>query len=1401
MICSNANELKRRSSLSAVPALALTAVALLAGLGWWAGNASAGHQDAMMRERLLRQAAEIGQCINPELAGKLAFTAADKGTPAFEQLREQMIAVARASDLNTWSAAWRGDRLVFGPESYAEGHPIASPPGTVYQRPPAALLEVFKDRRPATTGPYVDEFGTWVTAYIPVLDPHNGELVMVMGTDVAAADWQARLNAARHKPMLAVFALGGALLAGFAAVRWHNRRRERNTAEFRNWIVAPAGLAMMVGLLLYGAHEYRQAADHSHQEMLRTTEQVRSEWNRQILSQVQLLRAQIDHIEHDPALLAAWLERDVSKLLALAEPGFEQLKRQYRITHSYFIAPDSTCMLRVHLPSRRGDLIDRSTMLAARRTGEDAWGAELGPLGTFTLRYVRPWKHDGSVIGYIELGMPVEHLVQQLADGMSLDLMTIIRKAHTTQEAFESGRQTFGFAGRWDAHQEFVVAHQTMAAAPKGVLRWLDAAHAPTDDHILLDARLGGRRLFCGRVHLPDAAGREVADIVVMRDVTAKLAAARSGLAMDIGLASVLFGGVLVLLWYIAGAAEGQLGALFAKLRQNEEHLSATLRSIGDAVVSTDVKGNVTDLNAVAEALTGWSVDEARGHPVTEVLRLVHSQTREVAGNPVPRVLTEGCVLGLAPHTALIARDGTERQIDDSCAPIRGADGQIAGAVLVFRDVSEEYRMREAVRESEARFRCLYVNSPDAYLLVRGGVIADCNMATEQMLRCARDKIVGQPPDAFSPELQPDGRSSAEAARERIGEAMASGRARFEWVHRRSDQTDFRVDVSLSMVTFDGERQLLVALRDITARTLAEDKLRKLSRVVEQTPASVVITDMLGRIEYVNPAFTQTTGYTFEEANGKNPRILKSGLMSEEVYAGMWRELSAGREWRGELQNRRKNGELYWELAVVSPLRDGTGRTTHYLAVKENITSRKAMEDELRSAARTDKLTGLPNRALVCDRLQQAVVRASRLKGYCFALLFLDFDRFKVINDSLGHDVGDMLLQEIAQRLRKAVRSGDSVSREARDHTTARLGGDEFVVLLDGLADPLDAVAVADRLLIALADPYELGEHRVYSTASIGIVTSNIAAESAEQVLRDADTAMYEAKLAGKARYVMFDVSMRQRVQDRMDLENALRTALEAGELFLMYQPIVSLHTGRIESFEALLRWKHPKRGLIPPDEFVPIAEECGLILPIGEWVLREACGQFARWRQRMGDAAPQSISVNLSRAQLLLQDLPRTIQRILDQTGIQPSCLHLEVTESAVAKDVETATRILNAIKATGVKLDMDDFGTGYSSMAFLHQFPIDVLKIDRSFIANIDRGRDFAALVHAVAQLAHNLNISVVAEGIETADQALILQSLECEFGQGYLFSKPIMGDDVPGFSVPPGVLPGVAAASAAS
>jgi len=431
---------------------------------------------------------------------------------------------------------------------------------------------------------------------------------------------------------------------------------------------------------------------------------------------------------------------------------------------------------------------------------------------------------------------------------------------------------------------------------------------------------------------------------------------------------------------------------------------------------------------------------------------------------------------------------------------------------------------------------------------------------------------------------------------------------------------------------------------------------------------------------------------------------------------------------------------------------------------------------ELKQAALVDRLTGLPNRELLNDRLSQLIHHTRRDPTRKFAVLFLDFDRFKVVNDSLGHSVGDMLLIAIADRLHHATRGSDTVASLG---TAARLGGDEFIVVLDQLRDYHDAARVTERLLETLRAPYNLKGHVVRTTASVGITTSAIPYNNPDEMIRDADTAMYRAKAAGKARYMLFDQKMHEDAVHRLTIEDDLRQALELNQLFLNYQPIVSLSNSAPVGFEALVRWQHPQRGLISPLEFIGLAEEIGVIVPLGYWVLSTACRQLADWRKRRPEFRDVSISVNLSRKQLAAPDLVERVAQTLAETGIRPSDLKLEITESAIMENPEEAVRVLGQIRALGVELHMDDFGTGYSSLSCLHRFPISGLKIDRAFVEDVQIRRDAAALIKAIVNLAHDLGIHVVAEGLEMPAQVAFLQALDCDLGQGFRFAKPLSAE----------------------
>lgn len=551
-------------------------------------------------------------------------------------------------------------------------------------------------------------------------------------------------------------------------------------------------------------------------------------------------------------------------------------------------------------------------------------------------------------------------------------------------------------------------------------------------------------------------------------------------------------------------------------------------------------------------------------------------------------------------------------------------------------------------------------------------------------------------------------------------------------------------------------------------RKKTEDNLRKLSRAVEQSASAVFITDRNGVIEYVNPWFCRITGYTPEEVIGKTPSILKSGETHPETHKRMRDTLLSGKEWTGELHNKKKNGETYWCLEVISPLKDDNGEITHFVAVTEDISERKQTEQTIRHLAFHDPLTGLPNRRLFTDRLHQAAASRHR-SGNTFALMLFDIDRFKTINDTLGHDIGDALLKAVAARLLASTRQGD---------TLAHMGGDEFALIALEISQPEDVAYMAEKLLTILQEPFLLFGHELLITASIGITLFPNDAPNAEALVKNADIALYRAKDLGRNNFQFFTGDMNTAMMERLRLENAMRWAIERGEFMLHYQPQVNVQSRRIHGAEALIRWKHPELGMVSPAQFIPLAEETGMIVEIGEWVLRTACAQAKAWQVA---GMPTRVAVNLSARQFHHGDLADVIAGILEEIDLGPELLEVELTEGILMEDTSQTAAILEKLHTMGVQISIDDFGTGYSSLSYLKRLPIDILKIDQSFVRDIHTDPDDRAIVNAVIALAHSLKLKVVAEGVETNEQLDFLREHACDLVQGYLFSRPITGDAV--------------------
>ncbi len=682
----------------------------------------------------------------------------------------------------------------------------------------------------------------------------------------------------------------------------------------------------------------------------------------------------------------------------------------------------------------------------------------------------------------------------------------------------------------------------------------------------------------------------------------------------------------------------------------------------------------------------------------------------------------------------------------------------------VFRE-SELVRERAALRATSERLREVFSSSPSvSYVLEWREGYWTVSWVSDNLQRLTGYSVA----DALQPGwwntcLHPD-----DVARSAIDgdELEANGRLvhEYRFFHRDGSMLWVRDELRLSSDSKGKPLRIIGVWSDITEQRAATEMLRLSAAVIDSTHDGVAITDLEGKIVSVNSAFSKITGYAREEVIGKNPRVLKSGRHRRDFYQAMWASLISSGYWQGEIWNRRRSGEIYPEWMRLNAVRNEFGELTHYVGVFTDISKLKQTEARLDYLAHHDPLTDLPNRLLVLARLQHALDAAQR-RACRVAVLFLDLDRFKMVNDSLGHSAGDELLHAVAKRFRYRLREED---------TLARLGGDEFMVLLEQTQSPGDAAVVAQGLIDALTDPFRLSSgHEIFIHASIGISLYPDDGADFMELVRNADAAMYRAKAQGNT-YGFYTEDLTRYASRRLELETRLRRALAQNEFVLYYQPVLSVSDGRLLGAEALVRWIPADGEVVSPADFIPITEETGLIVPIGEWVLHEACRQARQWLD--AGYAFETMAVNLSVVQLLRQDIHDLLRRALEETGLPAQRLELEITESKLMEQGEKTASMFDELKRLGVRLAIDDFGTGYSSLAYLKRFAIDKLKIDRSFIKDLaDDCNDFA-IASAIVAMAHALDIDVQAEGVESAAQLELLSTLGCGTYQGYLCSPPI-------------------------
>ena len=608
-------------------------------------------------------------------------------------------------------------------------------------------------------------------------------------------------------------------------------------------------------------------------------------------------------------------------------------------------------------------------------------------------------------------------------------------------------------------------------------------------------------------------------------------------------------------------------------------------------------------------------------------------------------------------------------------------------------------------------------------------------------------------------------------------------------VYWRADRTAFPVEYRSVPITKEGVTiGGVTTFDDITARKATEKELLKLQRAVEQSPVAIIITDLTGTIDYVNPCFEKNTGYTRDEVVGRNVRMLKSDKNGPSIYSDLWKTISSGQNWTGEFCSQRKDGSYFWERAFMSPVKSPEGIVTHYLAIKEDVTRERELAEKIRYQAEYDALTGIPNRMLTLDRLAQSIAHARR-SGNRVALLFIDLDNFKMVNDTLGHDTGDRLLVEASERFRSVIRESDTVGRH---------GGDEFLIVIESVAQLDAAERVARDVLNCFNRPFVLGTVELQVSPSIGVAVFPDDGADSATLLRNADVAMYAAKESGRNTYRFFLPEMNHAASERMEIDRHLAVALDNSELSLEFQPQIDLATGRVIGAEALLRWDNPTLGVISPDRFIPVAEQSGMITAMGAWVMEVACWNLRQWI----DAGHTGlhIAVNVSPRQFRVGDrdgdILALVDRLLTRYALPPKSLELEITEGLLIHPHGEVRQTLIALHGRGIRLAMDDFGTGYSSLAYLRELPFDVVKIDRSFIRDIAKDPEDRSLVQAILSMANSLGMSTIAEGVEEVEQLDFLRQHGCQIVQGYYYGRPMtaerFGRFLETFSITPPVKP---------
>ena len=797
------------------------------------------------------------------------------------------------------------------------------------------------------------------------------------------------------------------------------------------------------------------------------------------------------------------------------------------------------------------------------------------------------------------------------------------------------------------------------------------------------------------------------------------------------------------------------------ELRLRKEYFQRMFDDAPIGIAIADLDGRYLAANAAMCRMIGYGEEELKRMTYRDI-----THPDDIDENDRQRdMLLHGDNDSFQMEKRYICKDGSIVWVLMVVSTIRGPDGKALVSIGQMLDIGRIKRTEQDLLAARHQLEATLQAIPDLmFKLGLDGRYYEVYASNKELLAAPAEYLIGK---TVADVLPPD---AAEVVMSALQEAHVSGRSHGRQYQLFLDHRNlwFELSVARKPATSGNENRFIVLSRDITERKRAEEEMRIASAAFE-SKEPMIITDANSVILRVNRAFIDSTGYTAEEAVGRKPNLLKSGRHDANFFMAMWDSLIQTGRWQGEIWDRRKNGDIYPKWLTISVVKGTDGKVTHYIGTHVDISERKETEQRIENLAFFDQLTGVANRTLLLDRLKQAIAVSSRSGSYG-ALLFIDLDNFKTLNDTLGHALGDLLLKQVAKRLAYCVREGDTV---------ARVGGDEFVVVLAGLgADKREAAAsteiVAEKSLACLNQAYSLGGVVHHSTASIGIALFGTDPVTIDDLMMQADLAMYKSKEAGRNTWHFFDPHMESAIKERAALESDLLRAIEQKQFLLHYQAQV-VHGGRVTGAEVLVRWQHPQRGLVPPNEFIPLAEETGAILPLGQWVLETACAQLAKWAAQP-TMSHLTIAVNVSARQFRQAGFVDQVQATLKATGANPQRLKIELTESMLVENVEDIISKMFALKASGVGFSMDDFGTGYSSLSYLKRMPLDQLKIDQSFVRDILIDQNDVAIARTIVTLAQSMGLAVIAEGVEMEIQRDYLESIGCHAYQGYFFSRPL-------------------------